>query len=219
MMKKAVVVFGLWLLLLAFSLRPAGSGQIGHQPMPQAKNPEELQKEITVLKALNRIELSKEQLEELLAIVSELKAAHMEMRQTQMELREFLLDWQGSREDFEKALAPMEEKTQAAHRAFQEKLRSSVEQMKDLLSFRQGEMLIDALAQLVGPPMRMGMMREMGMMPMMQRMHERMRERMQKMRERMHRMMAPRADLEEILVKHLELLERVLAEKLARIKG
>lgn len=235
-MKKAVVAFGLGLLLLAFSL-PAGSGQLG--PMQAAKSPEELQKEITVLKALNRMELSKEQLEELVAIVSELKAAHMDMMQPAMELREFLLGWQGSREDFEKALAPLEEEAQAAHRAFQEKLRASVEQLKDLLSFRQGEMLIDALAQLAGPPMGMGMMdmgpmremmeemmermrehmQQMSMMPMMQQMKERMWERMQKMRERMHRMMAPRADLEEILMKHLDLLERVLTEKLERVKG
>jgi len=236
MMKKAVVVFGLGLLLLAFSL-PAGSGQMG--PMTGAKSPEELHQEITVLKALNRMELSKEQLEELLAIVSELKAAHMEMMQPAMELREFLLGWQGSREEFEKALAPLEEKAQAAHRAFQEKLKASVEQIKDLLSFRQGEMLMDALAQLAGPPMGMGMMdmeqmremmeemmarmrehmQQMGMMPMMQQMKERMRERMQAMRERIPRMRALRAHLEEVLIKHLDLLERLLREKLERIKG
>ncbi len=236
MMKKVTVVFGLGLLLLAFSL-PAGSGQMG--PMMEAKSPEELHREITVLKALNRMELSKEQLEELLAIVSELKAAHQEMMKPAMELREFLLDWQGSREDFEKALAPMEEKAQAAHRAFQEKLKASVERIKDLLSFRQGEILMDALVDLAGPPMRMGMMRmrgmremmeemmermrehmqQMGMMPMMPKMHERMLERMQKMREQMPRMMALRARLEEVLMKHLDLLERVLMEKLKRVKG
>ena len=122
------------------SQTPAFPMQQGEQ---QAENvdPEQLAKEIALLRLLGEMELSRDQLEALHGMVAELQTRRQEILQTQLELRDFLMQYQGSREDLTEQLQPYEEKVAQARRGFRESLASSVDRLKDLLTLKQGEVL------------------------------------------------------------------------------
>lgn len=233
-MKKVALVLGLVLLLFAFSYPWAGSGQMGREV-------KELQKEIRILTLINLAGLSKPQMVTLRDIVSRLRAGQEEIMRQELELREFLLSWEGSPEQFKEAFAPFQQRLREAHQAFAEKLKKSVEQIKEMLTIKQGEIIRDFLLQEMMPhhPLmeklkeRLGpeamermeemmkMMEEMGIMERMEMMQtmrimERVKERMEKLR--MERE-AGLAKLKEFFLENLELIERVLTEKIQRTRS
>jgi hypothetical protein len=142
-MKKLAVVLGLLGIVLLFSGPQLGSGQL-EGAAPQQQKPidrELLQKEIEILRLFGEMGLSRDQLMQLKEIVSELRAAQEAITQAQLELREFLVGFQGSREELIEDVKPFDEEVAQAREAFRERLQASVEQIKDLLTLRQGEIL------------------------------------------------------------------------------
>jgi predicted metal-dependent hydrolase len=172
MRKRFVVAIALGVLGLGlvFAASQAGIGQMDAQlqtppqtpmamqpPMPGAQagqpqgpskeriQPERLQEEIALLKLINEMGLSSEQLKTLQQMISELLANRQAVVQAQMDLRDFLLEYQGLPDGLAEALKPYEEKVEGARQAFREALQSSVNQLKDLLTLRQGEVLREFL--------------------------------------------------------------------------
>jgi len=275
MTRKTSAMLGLGALLLALLVGQIGSGQMpnpmpmGPQgPSPQMQvSPEALEREIELLIALNRMGLSPEQLQQLQQIISGLQAPQQAHRQHREELRQFLLSWQGSPEEFELALQNFRQERRQRLEQLQAQNRDLIDRLKDVLTYRQGELLYQALRKLSAskgmggmgmpmmmggkgqqpmgrqggpahgaapgrPPMMMGM-GPMGMMPMMQ-------QHMQMMQQMRHMMgpMGPGAmgmgmigmgrmgqgpaqvpKLEELIAKHAELLQRVIAQKLQALQG
>ncbi|HIC95303.1 TPA: hypothetical protein EYP12_01590 [Candidatus Bipolaricaulota bacterium] len=153
-MKKAVVVLGLTLLLFAFSY-PWGAGQVGTQSQEEevgkevavAKmgKPVELQKEIELLTLINLLELTEEQIEGIQKVTADLLASKGEIEKAQVELRNFLLKFQGSAKELEEAIAPLKQKLLEAQNAFEEGMDTALDQIKDILTIKQGEILTNFL--------------------------------------------------------------------------
>lgn len=163
--------FALWAALalllsgLVFAASQAGIGQMAIQTTPQTPaqtpavqtlqgrpqmpapevNPEELRAEIALLRLLGEMELSRDQLEALHGMVTDIQARRGEILQAQLELRDFLAGYQGSREDLTTQIEPYEEKIAQARKGFRETLASSVDRLKDLLTLKQGEILREFL--------------------------------------------------------------------------
>jgi hypothetical protein len=248
MRRKTTVALGVAALLIALLLGQVGSGQMGPMGQPQAQaqmSPEQLQHEIQLLMAINRMGLTVEQLGELKNIIAELKTIRHEPMVQQRGLREFLLSWQGSPEEFEGALRAFQEQAEQARQQLRQRHRDAIEQLKETLSYRQGELLMGALKRLDGPG-AMGHMAERmaqhtaqmqqmhqsmgrmgrGMRPQMGMMGQRqMRQPMGQMGGMMGMMgpmgpmgQAPRQTFGELILKHLDLLERVIDEKLQALR-
>jgi len=212
-----------------------------------------LEHEIELLIAINRMGLSQEQLQQLQQILGELQAPQRMHMQHREELRQFLLSWQGAPEEFDQALQNFQQERQQQRERLQSQNRELWGQLKDVLTYRQGERLYQALRKLsvpqgrggMGMPMRMGDkdrpptmgmgpspaqpgMGPMGMMQMMRMMQQHM-QRMRPMMPRMEPMQggmgrgklgrAPAPSLEELIERHIELLERVIAQKLRALQG
>jgi len=151
MTKKLAVVLGLLGLLLIYSIPQLGSGQTD-EGLPLIKGPldrEQLQMEIELLRLINAMGLSRDQLAELKTMVSELRAAQDGITQAQLELKDFLLGYQGDPEGFAEAVKPYDEKVTQAKEAFERQLQGSVERVKDVLTLRQGEVLREFLKKRV----------------------------------------------------------------------
>ena len=130
------------------AIQPPMPGDQAGQPQGPSKEriqPERLQEEIALLKLINEMGLSSEQLKTLQQMISELLAKRQAIVQAQLDLRDFLLEYQGSPDKLAEALKPYEEKVEGARQAFREALQSSVDQLKDLLTLRQGEVLREFL--------------------------------------------------------------------------
>lgn len=263
MTRKTSAMLGLGALLLALLLGQIGSGQMPN-PMsmgPQGPSPEMspqmLDQEIELLVAINRMGLSPEQLKQLQQILDGLQAPQQVHRQHRQELRQFLLSWQGSPEQFEPALQNFRQERKQQLEQLKARNRDLIDRLKDVLTYRQGELLYRALRKLSRTPMgsmgsmgpmggmNMGMghghaqaqaqqgMRPqpgmgMGMMPMMQQ-HMQMMHHMMPMMGQSGMMMGmgrmgtgPAASapaLEVLIEQHLELLQRVFAQKLQALQG
>lgn len=160
-------------MLLALWVGQVGSGQMPMPMDPQGGpaaddlSPQQREKEIAVLIALNRMGLSPAQLERMQQILAELQTVQPQEvhRQHRQELREFLLRWQGDPEAFEEALQNFQEDRKARLQQVKDRQQKLLEELLDLLSYRQGEILRQALHRLSRPQaMEMGMMgMEMGM--------------------------------------------------------
>lgn len=283
MMRKTGVLFGVAALLFALLLGQTSSGQMPMGPTAQPQlplNPQALQHEIHLLMAINRMGLTPQQLQQLQQILAELKAPQRVQMQRQRELKEFLLSWQGTPEEFEEALKAFQEQTQQPQEQLQQQRRQAIERLKDVLTYRQGELLRQALHKLsagagqmdvkmgmmaqmrermgqMGPMCGQGLPRQdmMGQMhqqplrqtqPMMQMMPQmgghgqmgRMGQRapmgpalqpMQPMTQHMRPMMQMMAQMggmgmgqaptfDELVLKHVELLERVISAKLQALQ-
>lgn len=237
-MKRTALIVGLSALVLALVLAVPGVSQMGTPlapaqspaqnqqagnpamgPMAAMSNPGELQMEIHLLRALDMAGLSKEQLSKLQAIVAHLQGARDALYQAQRQLRDFLASFQGTPADFEKAVAPFDQKIQAAQKALQDVMMSGVAQVKNMLTISQGEALLQALRPM--HPQAMGL-DDQGSMPMdsmMQQMQQKMQEMMQGMPDmRMMMGMKGKAAMGQMLLQHLDLIDRVLTEKLAKMK-
>lgn len=139
-MRRLALALGLLGLVLAFSITQPGSSQLGPAAQ-QTLDREQLQLEILILRLMNEMGLSRDQVATLKDIVSELRASQQAILQAQQELRDFLMGYQGGREGFAEAVKPFDDKLAQAQKAFQEKLHSSVDKVKDLITLKQAEIL------------------------------------------------------------------------------
>lgn len=130
-------------------LRPEAQGPSEQAQLEEASE-DRLRVEIELLKLINELGLTREQLQTLQRIVSDLRAKRQAIVQAQLEMRDFLLAYAGPPEGLAEALEPYEGRVEEARRAFRDALRRSIEQLKDLLTLRQGEVLRDFLRERFG---------------------------------------------------------------------
>ena len=172
-MRKVMVVFGLGVLLFGLSL-----GQVGSAQMQMGAQPSDtLPQEIHLLKVINQAGLTKAQLDQFQGLLSRLREAQQAIVQSQQALKAFLLSWQGSPEEFSAALQPLEAQVQQANQSLKQQQQSVTVELKNLLSYFQGETLFGGLGQTSGTSSRMsGTSSEMSMdiQGMMQQMKKRM---------------------------------------------
>lgn len=129
-------------LVLAFSIPQLVTSQTEAPPAAKPSADRlQLQMEIGLLRLINEMGLTRDQITSLKEIVSELRTSQEAVLQAQQELRDFLVRYQGSREDFAQAVKPFDEKIAQAREAFQQKLGTSIEKAKDLLTLKQAEIL------------------------------------------------------------------------------
>lgn len=147
-MRKTLTVLGLGALLVTLSLGASGSAQMSGPMHRGETSPVTLEQDIELLKVLNRAGLSPDQLGQLQALLGELRAVEQEPLKARQALKAFLLGWQGSPEEFEAALAPLEAQLEQAQQAVQAKRQALVARLKGLLSDRQGEVLFEGLKRL-----------------------------------------------------------------------
>jgi hypothetical protein len=152
-MKKLSVILGALAALglaLAASIPQLVNSQIQTQPQvqtqtiqtaPPSVNRTQLQMEIALLRVMNEMGLNRDQLTSLKEIVSQLQISRQAVLQAQQELRDFLVRYQGGREDFAQAVKPYDEKIAQAQATFRGHLQTTVEKAKDLLTLRQAEIL------------------------------------------------------------------------------
>ncbi|HED04617.1 MAG TPA: hypothetical protein ENI60_07635 [Candidatus Fraserbacteria bacterium] len=153
-MKRTSLLIGLGALLLALALAQPGVSQMGNPPPPTgqkmapAQNPEKLQLEIQLLRALDMAGLSPTQLKTLHTIVTGLQEAQSGVQQAQQQLKDFLVGFPGDSSKFAQAVAPYDQRVTAAHQALRTALTQAVDQVKNLLTISQGEALLKALRPL-----------------------------------------------------------------------
>ncbi len=147
-MKQLAVALSLVGILMAFSWAQPDSGQMEQTPgAPKSMDQKQLQREIMLLRLINEMGLSQDQLTTLKEIVSSLEAGQQAVLQAQQELRDFLASYSGTPEGFAEAVKPYDEKVAQASKNFQEKLQASVERVKSVLTLKQGEILHKFLLQ------------------------------------------------------------------------
>lgn len=235
-MKRLSVVFGVIALSFGLLLGQTGSGQMGEPmgPTVQTQDPVRLQMEIHLLQAINQAGLTRDQLEQLQAIVSELKTAQDSVLKRQQKLRDFLLDWQGNPEEFDAALQSFQRETQQAQRDIQQQRQAAVERLKSVLTFRQGEVLLNVLGRRPDETPQMGV-RGRGMMapsgpPQMGHMMDQMEQHMRAMTEKMRQHMAlsqqgmgmmGQGMMGQMQQHHQQMMERMqsMMARIGRIRG
>ena len=170
-MRKTSAMLSVGALLVALLVGQVGSGQM---PMPMGPQgpamqpemtPQMLEQEIELLIVLNRMGLNPEQLRQMQQILGGLQAVRPMHRQHREELRQFLLSWQGPPEQFEQALQNFKQERQQRLESLKAQNRELLNRLKDVLTYRQGELLRRALHKLSAQGMG-GMGMGMGMMGM-----------------------------------------------------
>lgn len=149
-MRKAVVALGLLSLLFVLSVPQLVVSQMPEPAAPPATgrsdiDPGQLRLEIALLRLINEMGLSRDQLAMLKEVVSDLRASRDGVLAAQRELRAFLVRFQGEPGEFQDAVKPFDEKVAQARSAFRETLRGSVERVKGLLTIKQGEIVREFL--------------------------------------------------------------------------
>ncbi|OGF54623.1 MAG: hypothetical protein A2Z21_02960 [Candidatus Fraserbacteria bacterium RBG_16_55_9] len=153
-MKKLGVILGalgVLALVLAFSIPQIVNSQMAQSPTAQpAVDRMQLQMEIGLHRLINEMGLSRDQVASFKEMVSDLRTSEQAILQAQQELRDFLASYNGNRDDFAEAVKPFDDKVAQAREVFQEKLRTSIEKAKDLLTLKQAEILREFIAQHLG---------------------------------------------------------------------
>lgn len=142
-MRKFAVILGL--VLLGFGLLVAlpqlGTSQFAIFQTTEVTDPHELKMEIAVLKVVNELELSREQIESLLVHIDQIRTGRDAVFQAELEMRDFLVGFNGTREEYREAIKPFEESVDQAEQLYYEQLEASVDELRDILSMRQGDIL------------------------------------------------------------------------------
>lgn len=172
-MKKAIVVFGLGVMLFGLSLGQASSAQMQMGTQPSSALPQE----IHLLKVINQAGLTKAQLGEFQGLLSGMREAQQAIVQRQQELKAFLVAWQGTPDEFSAALQPVEAQVQQANQALEQEQQNITSKLKKLLSYYQGETLLGGLREMTAASSQMPM--PMDMQSMMQQMQNGMHAMMQ----------------------------------------
>jgi len=143
-MRKVAIVLGLILFLFTLSDPQWGIGQIGEKGPPPGQmitkipmEELELDKEIELLMFIELLELSQDQLRNLQDLILELFAVESEITQIQYEFKDFLLGFQGSREELDREFASYRERLKKAHDALSTKEEEVVAKIIALFA-RQG---------------------------------------------------------------------------------
>ncbi len=170
-MRKTSAMLSVGALLVALLVGQVGSGQM---PMPMGPQgpamqpemtPQRLEQEIELLIVLNRMGLSPEQLRQMQQILGGLQAVRPMHRQHREELRQFLLSWQGPPEQFEQALQNFKQERQQRLESLKAQNRELLNRLKDVLTYRQGELLRQVFHKLSAQGMGGMGMGMMGMGP------------------------------------------------------
>lgn len=145
-MKKLTWILGslgVLALVLAFSIPQLVTSQTEAPPTTAKPSVDrlQLQMEIGLLRLINEMGLSRDQIASLKEIVSELRTSQEAVLQAQQELRDFLVRYQASREEFAQAVKPFDEKVAQAREALEQKLDTAIEKAKNLLTLKQAEIL------------------------------------------------------------------------------
>ena len=143
-MRKTAVVLGLagLGLLMLFAIPQLGAGQIGMFVQDQSVEAErDLELEISILKIINKMELTEEQMTLLRDNIAQIRTGHDGVSQAQLELRDFLVGFNGTRDELAEAVSPFEERVNEAEKMYSEQLFTTLDQFKDVFTMRQGEFL------------------------------------------------------------------------------
>lgn len=155
-MRKGFLALGLAGLALLLSGTPLVLSQM-QSPSEEPETPasdnvdsDQLQLEIAMLRAINDMDLSADQLETLHSIVADLRSKRAQMIEAQRSLRDFLVRFEGSREAYRQAVPSREDELSQARSAFQQALQDAIEQAKGTLTIRQGQILQAHLSRHLG---------------------------------------------------------------------
>lgn len=147
-MKRFTIPFSLLVLGLVIGITPIASSQTSEN----LSHPGQDLTKIQILIAINRAELSLEQLQALQAIVQ----ATIDMRDTIVtaleDFQEFLTNWTGSADEFEAALEQKQQELRDLMDALHALWKSNAETIKDMLTASQFEVLRPVLKPVIGPP-------------------------------------------------------------------
>lgn len=155
-MKKLALILGtlgVLALVLAFSIPQLVTSQSQTEQAPTAQpsvDRMQLRMEIGLLRLINEMGLSRDQLASIKEMISDLRTSEQAILQAQQELRDFLASYNGTREGFAEAVKPFDEKIAQARKAFHEKLRTSIEKAKDRITMRQAEILREFITRHLG---------------------------------------------------------------------
>ncbi|MBI1730422.1 hypothetical protein HY229_05995 [Candidatus Acetothermia bacterium] len=149
--------------LLVLAWPNLGVGQLGAQSQNSAiTDPAQLQMEIHMLKLVNEMGLTADQMKSLKDQITQIRASHDAVQQAQIELRDFLAGFNRTQDEYSTAIKPYDDKVTQAQGAFQKQLEASIAMVKNTLTMRQGEILQQHFQMMV-PMMGMQMMHHMGM--------------------------------------------------------
>ena len=157
-MRKGILTVGLIALALTASGTPLVLSQMQTPSDEPSTTPsadvdtEQLRMEITLLRAINDMDLSQEQLQTLHTIVADLRSSRDQMVNAQRSLREFLVQFKGSREEYRQAVRSHDQGLEEARAAFRESWQDALERVTGTLTIRQGQILRRHL----GEPERVG---------------------------------------------------------------
>ncbi len=169
-MKKVIVISIIGFLMLGLSLTQISIAQPNDSTAQTMESQASLDTEIRLLKLINEAGLTDEQLTQIQDLLSNLREAQQIVPQRQQELKAFLLEWQGEPEEFQAALQPFEDQVQQAQAGLQQAHQAFVTQLKDQLSYHQGETFFRGMHQMTpsASSMPMEMPSGMNMQSMMQ---------------------------------------------------
>ena len=279
-MRKGVLVVGLIALVLAASGTPLVLSQMqtrSDEPESGASvnvDSDRLRVEIAMLRAINDMDLSADQLETLHAVVSDLRSERDQVIEAQRSLRGFLVQFEGTRDEYRQAVQAYDDELAQARSEFQQALQGAIDTVKGTLTIQQGQILRQHLARSLGAvsdrvEVRTRIQRfspdRQGWRPQGECLTDRLDESMDKLRERVGDMLdrfgldgqmletwkpewqahlvcppipkssnrpalrsyrAPQLDiwgnldrLRDLMMDHLDTLERVLGEKLSSLRG
>lgn len=148
-MKRNIALFSLIAFSLVVMFASIALSQPGANGPTAAGVGQEAAKS-RILVAVNRAELSLEQLQTLQGIVQATVDGKDAVRAAQQELQEFLVAWTGTSEAFEVAFEAEQQKVKAAAEAFKTLKAGNSKTIKDMLSASQFEVLEPVLISLTG---------------------------------------------------------------------
>jgi len=155
-MRKGTVAVGLVALALVFSATPFVLSQMqtpSDEPESQASvdvDSDRLRLEIAMLRAINDMDLSAEQLETLHSIVADLRSRRDRIIEAQRSLRDFLVQFEGSRDEYHDAVRSYEDELSQARTEFRQALQDAIDQAKRTFTIQQGQILREHLNRSLG---------------------------------------------------------------------
>ncbi len=105
---------------------------------------------LPMLILVNRLEMSVEQMEGLLGILTDLLDEREQIDGLQSEFEDAMIEFNGTGEELDEMLATFREDQQALAEAMRESLATSLDDARDILSINQGIVLREALPALTG---------------------------------------------------------------------
>ncbi len=141
-MKRIAILAGLAVIavLVALVWPQLGTGQFFGGSSDSGES-QKLRQEIAMLRLVNELELTADQMTALKNQIAQIQASYTGVKRANVELKDFLVGFKGTREEHREAVKPFNEKVAQAEEAFHKQLQASVEAVKDLFTFRQGEIL------------------------------------------------------------------------------